>query len=253
MKKLVRCRGVIGRGTYFAIGATLLAVKIAIDWSIARLIFERPWSPVEYSAPGFSLALLFGEPQERRFYLAMLLVALPFIYAGVSLTAMRLRSVGLSAGWSILFFLPGINFAMFALLLVLPRKSPPLARLAADVAPLQPSPHSGPALPLEYGRGERREWWIDQLLPTSPLAAKALAVFVPALIAMIATYVSIECFTEYGWGVFVAVPFGIGMMSEVLWATRLPEESEVASVSHVCRSQPTVWRCWPLRSKEQAA
>jgi hypothetical protein len=69
----------IGRAPYFMIGATLFALKLTIDWSIAHLVFDRKWSPVEYISPGATIALLFAEPRERTFYLTMLLIALPFI------------------------------------------------------------------------------------------------------------------------------------------------------------------------------
>src|SRR5258708_1646984 len=71
-RNLLRCRGSIGRGAYFAIGATLLVLKFAVDWTVSRLAFQRAWSPVEYFAPGSSLALLFSGSEHRGFYFTML-------------------------------------------------------------------------------------------------------------------------------------------------------------------------------------
>ena len=93
----------VGCAAYFSIGVTLFMLKFLIDWSVAHLIFDRKWSPAEYVAPGASIALLFTEPHARTFYTTMLIVALPFIAVGVWLTAMRLRSVGITPGWTVLF------------------------------------------------------------------------------------------------------------------------------------------------------
>jgi uncharacterized membrane protein YhaH (DUF805 family) len=222
LRNLLRCRGLIDRGPYFLVGVTLLLGKFAIDWSVSRFVFERSWSPAEYLAPGASLAMLFSGSEPRGFYLTMLLIALPFIFVGVSLTAMRLRSVGLSAGWTLLFFVPGINFALFALLIGMPaRREIPLA---VTEGPLPaPAPHSGAAPALNYGLDAgKREPWLDSIVPVNADAAKALAVFLPALAALVATFVSIQCFRSYGWGVFVGVPFAIGLMAAVLYAARTP-------------------------------
>jgi uncharacterized membrane protein YhaH (DUF805 family) len=223
LRNLLRCKGAIDRGAYFGVGAVLLAVKFLTDWSVSRLAFRRPWSPAEYFAPGSSLALLFHGPDERAFYLTMLLIALPFIFAGVSLTAMRLRSVGLSAGWTLLFFAPGVNLALFVVLIFTPgRREIPLASVAAG-NPAPPLPDDDTAPVLSYGRDPvQREPWLDRVLPVNPAAARSLAIFLPAAIALAATYISIQCFTNYGWGVFVGVPFAIGLMSSVLYAARTP-------------------------------
>jgi len=151
----------------------------------------------------------------------MLLIALPFIFAGVSLTAMRLRSVGVSAGWTLLFFVPGINFVLFAVLICMPARGDiPLAAVTTQDA-VPPVPHHGVAPVLRYGRdGGQREPWFDRVLPVDPGAAKALAVFLPPPVALVATYVSIQCFSNYAWGVFVGVPFAIGLMSSALYAAR---------------------------------
>lgn len=215
--------GTVGRAAYFLAGSTLLAVKFGIDWTVAHEVFHRPWSPAEYVAPGASLGMLLVAPQERLFYATMLAIALPFICCGVWLTAMRLRSAGIPAGWTVLFFVPGVNFALFALLTGLPPRAtraatpavvpePPSAHIEADAAPVLP-----------YSRtAESFAGWGEGLLPDDPAAAKAVAVLVPAIVALVATIASVHFLSEYGWGVFVGVPFAVGLMSAVLYAARTP-------------------------------
>jgi hypothetical protein len=98
---------------------------------------------------------------------------------------------------------------------------PPLAVAAGDAIPSPP--RAGDAPILSYGRASgEREPWFDRILPVHPGAAKAIAIFLPAPIALASTFVSIQCFSNYGWGVFVGVPFAIGMMSSALYAARTP-------------------------------
>jgi uncharacterized membrane protein YhaH (DUF805 family) len=222
LRNLLRCRGSVDRGPYFAAGAVLLVVKILADWSVSRLVFGRSWSPAEYVAPGSSVAMLFSGANERAFYLTMLAIALPFIFLGISLTAMRLRSIGLSAGWTLLFFAPGINLAFFVLLITTPRRReiPPGTVAGLNVA--SRAAHDGTLPVLSYAGNSGREPWFDRILPVDPRAARALAIFVPVPIATGATFVSIHWFSNYGWGVFVGVPFAIGLMSSVLYAARAP-------------------------------
>lgn len=212
----------VGRVTYLLTGAILFGVKFAIDWSVAHLIFHRSWSPADYVVPGASMGFLLTSPNERLFYLTMLLIALPFIAAGIWLMAMRLRSAGLRTGWTILFFVPGVNFGLFALLVVLPPRKDAKISDAEPVVP--PSPQSGVAAPLDYAEKSTipAPTFLERMMPVNPEAAKAVAVFAPVPIALAATFASIQFLDQYGWGVFVGVPFAIGLMSSVLYAARSP-------------------------------
>src|SRR5437899_645196 len=113
--------GTIARAAYFVSGTSLLAIKFGVDRSVASL-FRHELSPLEYIAPGASLAMLIANPRERLFYTTMAIGAVPFITIGVWLTVLRLRSVGLSSAWAVLFFVPVVNFAFFAVLCSLPER-----------------------------------------------------------------------------------------------------------------------------------
>ncbi len=213
--------GTVGRLAYFVAGSALLLLKFGIDWTVAGEVFHRPWSPADYIAPGASLGLLFMAPHERVFYSTMLLIALPFIACGVTLTAMRLRSVGIASGWSVLFFVPGVNFLMFAVLTALPRREIPLAQVAPEAA--LPAPPVGDAPTLAYAADDRLPLpWLARILPANHAAADAVAVIVPAIIGLAATFISIELLQNYGWGVFVGVPFAIGLMAALIHVASEP-------------------------------
>jgi uncharacterized membrane protein YhaH (DUF805 family) len=109
---------------------------------------------------------------------ALLATSLPFLWAGVALTIRRLRSAGLPAWLVVVFFMPGLNFLMFVILMILPPR--PDTR-----APGRPSD------PL-----------LGRLIPRSALGS--------ALAAMVLTFVPIgvlillgtQWFRQYGWGLW---------------------------------------------------
>lgn len=183
-------------------------------------VFHRAWSPAEYIAPGASLGLLLADPRDRLFYATILLIALPFIATGITLTAMRLRSAGIAPLWCLLFFVPGINFLLFALLSFLPPRAPEAGPAPAPRA--APAPHLGAAPLLSYSSRDDRLPWLAGYLPAGHGAARAVAVFVPVLIALIATYASVQFLSTYGWGVFVGLPFAIGLMAALLYGAHAP-------------------------------
>ena len=97
----LRRNGTVTGGMYLVYGVCMFSVKFLIDHTVARLIFHRDWSLLDYITPGTSVLGLLSDPQRRPFYLAMFLVALPFVYVGLVLTANRLRGAGLPA-WLVL-------------------------------------------------------------------------------------------------------------------------------------------------------
>src|SRR2546425_4940174 len=96
---LFRFDGTIDRGTYLVVGLLLFAVKHNIDRFVAWRLFHRSWSLFSYLIPT-------GRPSDTPFYATLLLLALPFICIGTTLTLRRLRSAKLPAGLVILFFVP---------------------------------------------------------------------------------------------------------------------------------------------------
>src|SRR4051812_26283688 len=83
--------GWIGPARFFGIGVFLFAMKFALDRTIARLVFDRGWSLINYLIPNESYALPALPREERTFYLVMLAVALPFVAVGIIVTLRRLR------------------------------------------------------------------------------------------------------------------------------------------------------------------
>ena len=76
---------------YLLAGVVLFAIKFALDKSLAGLVFDRPWTPIDYVAPAVNIGQITSHNPDRIFYASMMLVALPFAVAGLTLTVRRLR------------------------------------------------------------------------------------------------------------------------------------------------------------------
>ncbi len=131
-----------------------------------------------------------------RSYLAVLVaIALPFVALGTWLTLARLRSAGWSPWLVLLFFVPLLNLAFFAALCVAPPRAARSAGAGATAAAW-------------------RHW-----LPGSTLGAALVATIAVALGAVAFVALSTRVFVDYGWGVFIALPFAQGMLAVWLAGT----------------------------------
>jgi hypothetical protein len=186
----------LGRSGYALLGALLFGLKHNLDRIVASAFFGKQWGVFNYVVPpehGGSLLRL--SPAEVRFYGAMLLLAVPFIVAGVVLTLRRLRSAGLPELLVLLFFVPVVNLAFFLVLCVVPPRD------AKDHARL---------------RG------LDRIVPRSVIGSAMAAVLVTLLLGALAVLLGVGLFERYGWGLFVGVPFAMGLLSALVYGYHAP-------------------------------
>jgi uncharacterized membrane protein YhaH (DUF805 family) len=195
--------GTIGRAAYAVWGALLFAIKHNIDRFIATFIFDRRWGIFNYFNPSdyFNVASI---PREQRaFYGTLLAVAVPFIFVGVILTLRRLRAVRLPLWLVILFFVPVVNFLLFLLLSILPSRRPtePYEQIPAKV---------------------KVQAWFDRLIPERPVASAAFSLVVTIPFAVWVTLFSVSGLGNYGWGLFVGLPFALGLTSVLIYSYHGP-------------------------------
>ena len=193
--KLFSWQGEVGRGFYVVTGLVLFAVKWNIDRVVGHHFFSVSWMPYSYLMPGMDLPTALKDKQSL--LLALAVTALPFIYLGVVLTVKRLRSLRLPRFLVALFFVPFINLLFFAMLSVLPTK----AREAEADAGAEEVP---PPNMLGY------------VVPRNPVPCFFFAAFVAVLPSFLLLWLCIYLFKEYGWSVFVGLPFVVGMLSALL-------------------------------------
>ena len=187
-------KGTAGRGRYALVGLIGFALKHNMDRILATAVFEREWglfnywiSPVEF--PALTDA-------DARFLLAMVAMSLPFIWVGVAMTLKRLRSAGLPAWGVAFFFLPFLNLLFFLILCVLPERA--------------------------SGAATRRESWLDRLIPVHPIGSAAIGLLGTNALGLPVVLLAAEGLGNYGWGLFVGVPFCIGLVSVLVYTYHEP-------------------------------
>ena len=200
--RLWNWQGTIDGKTYAIAGCTAFALKFFLDKFVALVFFHRPWLLWSYWEPlGPGARLNLARPDTIDFLAVLLLFALPFIYFGVTLTVQRLRDAGQPVWLVVLFFVPVINLLFFLLLCTMGSHSASAQREA------RPWPETRP---------------LDRWIPQNKLGAGAAAIGVTALLGALLTVLGTEVLRNYGWGLFVALPFCLGLFSVLLYSYHAP-------------------------------
>jgi len=191
---VVTWTGTLGRAPYAAVGTAMVLVKFGLDRLLAAA-FDRRWGYADYWSPS---AYAFDDLPRAQwaFYAALAGLALPFALVGLSLTLRRLRDGGLPPWLVVLFFVPVVNLVFFVVLCLVPARGPARPEAAAPSAPTS--------------RGDRA--------PASAIAGVVLTGLLGVALVAFAT----EGLGSYGWGVFVGVPFCLGLLSVLVYAGREP-------------------------------
>jgi uncharacterized membrane protein YhaH (DUF805 family) len=202
--KLWRWEGKVSRGEYAAVGFIGAAIKYYLDRMIAISFFGYHGEVFNYWAPlGKAARLNHLSNLETRFLAALLFVSIPFIWIGVAMTVKRLRDAGQPVWLVVLFFFPFLNVLFFLLLCALPPKE--------SSQELEGAPWPGP-----HG--------FDRFIPRSSLGSAVLAIFLTAVLGLGFVAMGIIVIGAYGWGLFVALPFCLGMFSVLLYSYHEPRD-----------------------------
>jgi hypothetical protein len=163
---------------------------------LTTLVFHRNWSLFNYWIPlDQAVRITSLAPADRRFLVSMLMLSLPFIWVGVVLTMRRLRVVGLPAWLVVFFFAPFLNLLFFMIMCVDPSQS------AENMA-----------TPFRAGRSR----FLQRIIPESNWGSAAVALLITSVLGGAATLFSVNKLGMYGWGLFVALPFCLGLFSVLL-------------------------------------
>jgi len=201
-----RWDGTVGRKTYALVGLAGFAVKSLIDRAIGTYVFGYPqgvflsyWRPLGAAA---RLGHLSGP--ESRYLLTMLLLAVPFICVGVAMTVKRLRDTGEPVWLVILFFTPFVNLPFLLLLCLLPSKPPGAKRVEAA-----PWPQVRP---------------VDHMIPQSQVGSALVSIALTSAIGLAVTLLGTSLIGSYGWSLFVALPFCLGLFAVLLHSYHGPRD-----------------------------
>jgi uncharacterized membrane protein YhaH (DUF805 family) len=200
--ELWRWQGKIDGKTYAIAGCSAFFLKYFLDKFVAFAWFGRQWFLWSYWEPlGEGTRLNSMPPETRSFVGTLLILALPFIWLGVTLTVQRLRDAGKPLWLVVLFFAPLINLLFFILLCAMESHEIPVQRAAA------PWP-------------ETRA--LDRWIPRGGFGAAAVSIGVTIAIGAMFTVLGTQVLASYGWGLFVALPFCLGLFSVLVYSYHEP-------------------------------
>ncbi|HTT34154.1 MAG TPA: DUF805 domain-containing protein [Methylomirabilota bacterium] len=204
LSDLWRWDGKIGRAEYLAVGLVGVFLKHNLDRALeVSMLGSRPgifnyWAPL-----GKAARLDHLTNTEAKFLATLLLFSIPFIWVGVAMTVKRLRDAGQPVWLVVLFFVPIINILFLLVLCALP----PRERAQEFESAPWPGPHG-----------------LDSLVPRSPLGSALLAILLTAVLGLGFVALGTLVIGAYGWGLFVALPFCLGMFSVLLYSYHEPRD-----------------------------
>jgi uncharacterized membrane protein YhaH (DUF805 family) len=200
---LWRWEGRVSRAAYATVGLIGVAIKHNLDRLIASSFLGYKNS-FNYWAPlGKAARLDHLSDTEAKFLATLLLVSIPFIWVGVAMTVKRLRDAGQPLWLVVLFFVPFVNLLFFPLLCTLPSHE---RSQDFEGAPW-PGPHG-----------------VDRFIPHSKIGSAALSIVVTTVLGLGFVLMGTLIIGAYGWGLFVALPFCLGMFSVLLYSYHEPRE-----------------------------
>lgn len=201
---LWRSSGTIDRGTYALVGVLGFALKHNLDRMVAYYGFDRPWGLFNYWVPVRDVARITDlRGSEAGFLATMVALSLPFIWVGVALTMKRLRSAGFSTQLVALFFIPLLNLLFFLALCLVPERAPSSTETAAKK-------HSS----------------LTRFFPESAMGSAALSLLITVPLGLGAALLGTQVLANYGWGVFVAIPFTMGFAAALVYGIRQPRSMQ---------------------------
>jgi len=195
--------GAIDRGPYALIGLIGFAIKHNLDRLMAWTLFHRSWSILDYWRPFQGANGITGlSHQDARFLLTLVAMSLPFVWIGVMQTLRRLRSIGVPGWLVVFFFVPYFNVLYFFVLSVLPPRS------AEDQVNARST----------YGTNT----FISRYVPRGAFGSAMVGIAVTAIVGAAFAALSIGVLAQYGWGLFVGVPFCLGLFTVLVYGYHTP-------------------------------
>jgi uncharacterized membrane protein YhaH (DUF805 family) len=184
--------GKIDRGSYLIWGAILFAVKYNLDRLVALYYFHRSWSLFSYLALPSEARVISLTGNDKTFYGTLLAMAIPFICVGVFLTLRRLRAVQIPTWLVVFFFVPLVNILFFLILATLP------SREETGKEVYEPS---------------KVKRILDRIIPEHPVGSAAMGLLITIPIFLGTTIFAVSILGNYGWSLFVGLPFTLGLVS----------------------------------------
>lgn len=194
--------GTIGRRAYVLWGLVLFGIKWNLDRFVLPTWLGMPQvNLTDYLQGGLSQNDWLTPEAVQNHGWKLLLLSVPFLWAGIVLTVQRLRSAQLPLWLTILFVVPVLKWFLF---------------IVASLAPRRDEPER-PLL-----EGAREPMWLERICPHSRIGSALAGVTVSCLLLWGATLLGTHGFKQYGWGLFLGLPFIAGFLAALLYGVHVP-------------------------------
>lgn len=194
--------GRVDRKTYALVGFLAFLIKRILDAAVTSYFFHVNTGIFYYWAPlGGAVRIDRLSSFHSEYVATLLLLAMPFLWIGLAMTVRRLRDAGQPVWVVVLFFVPVVNVLFFLALCALPPKE---RAVTAEAAPW-PGPRA-----------------LDRIVPRDKAGSAILAIVLTSLIGLIFLLMGTVVLRTYGWSLFVALPFCLGLFSVLLYSYHAP-------------------------------
>ncbi len=106
----------VSRGTYLSSGFFLFVIKYVSDLALTKLAHGDLWPPWTYLNPSVVSRTESLGHADRWLWVALCVLAFPFIWIGVSMSMRRAMNAGRSPWFGLLFLVPAVNVALLLVL-----------------------------------------------------------------------------------------------------------------------------------------
>jgi hypothetical protein len=186
------------------VGIVGFVLKNNLDRVVATHGFNRSWGFISYWIPVEDVPRITALPHKEAVFLAtMVALALPFIWLGVTQTLKRLRSAQLPLQLVLLFFVPFLNLLFFLLLCLIPEREPARPETKLIHATL-----------------------LSQIVPESALGSAAISLLLTVPVGLGMVELGARVLRNYGWGMFVALPFTVGFAAALVYGVHEPRSAK---------------------------
>jgi hypothetical protein len=185
--RLAALTGPLDRGPYAAAGLVLIVLQHSLVRLVSKLVYDQ-----YYTVLHFWRGTLAIDSDGRVFLATLAALSVPFVVVGLIWTTRRLVSIGVSRWWAVLWLVPGMNLLAYLVASIWPAGDPQVTREAAGTS----------------------------FVPESAMGSVWLAIVGTVPLAVGAVVLGVWGLEVYGWGVFVVLPFWLGMASVVLYGFR---------------------------------
>jgi uncharacterized membrane protein YhaH (DUF805 family) len=192
LSQLFGWKGEINSRDYLIWGIILFAIKYNLDRLIA-FAYNKTWYITDYFIQADAASVQELTDPDKLFYGVLLLQSLPFIWFGTVLCIKRLRNAKLPLWLVLFFFIPFLNFMLFMLLAAIPEREKEISS---------------------------ETQFLDRLIPKSKEGSALFSIAIVLIISLAITGLMINYLKEYGWSLFVGIPFMLGFGSVLIYGHR---------------------------------